>query len=264
MIRAFIAVAFSVLASGCAGWDTTVPSSAQRASFDPAQSAYLIVNFTGGLGCDWVTLGINRLGSGYNEVIYTNRDTRYPSSEPAILAVVPGTYRLNRGRCVLAGGVVDLRRAAAVHGPVDIHAGEVVYIGALEMNRLRVRYVIDPTSPDTTEDNRGTANYFLYQMVDNSEDVRPRVAERFPELGAQMMTRIPEVLVSPEVVEARIRSAFLPDSGGVLPTRAEAQRRIEESVFRDLERELREFEREPAPTPLAFNVDGISGSAGVR
>ncbi len=232
---------------GCAGWDTTRPTRADLNSFDPSRDAYLVVNFTGRLGCDWITLGINRQGSDFNEVVFSNRDESFPSSEPAIIKVPAGTYRLNRGGCQLRRGAVDLRRAAAVHGEVEVGAGEVVYLGALEMNRLRVEYAVPTISGETYTE---TADYYLFQMVDEIGNVRPRVARAYPQLAQQMVARIPEVIISPEEVEARIRGAYLPDSQGRMPTRDEAQRRIFESVFEGLERELEQFEAAPAPSPF--------------
>lgn len=238
-MRLFVALGAAASLSACATFEppvTTAPAPEAMVEISAGRQAALIVNVGGDLNCEYSLIGINRRGAETNQVITTVQESGFETSGPALIAVEPGRYALNRGSCMRAGYYpAEFPNLNRWFGYVDVEAGEIVYLGTLnaQLVDFTTRSAFDSEfarfwleAPGATETS------YVYYTLDNNPEVVSRITAAHPELSDRIIFRAPPQRISNDLFVSLLKEAYAPDANGVRPTREEAMERFKAALDR--------------------------------
>lgn len=231
-LRALAAAA--PLAACATPMTTTLPTPEALAAYDPATEAKIVVNVGGSAECEEAIVAVNRRGERQNTVLQTVRDRREDVSEPAMAIVTPGTYGFNKGVCFKMGYYpLQLTGLPLWSGPVEVAAGETVYLGTLNVDDVTVNTrqnaLLAALNAITLSPTKDTHEFVAYEVVEDAGLTR-RLDEALPGEGGAMVTRLAPQFVSRADYEAAFLRAYARDANGKLPSEAEAKARLNEEL----------------------------------
>lgn len=211
---------------GCA----TNPSPEQVVGLKDGKLSALALNVSGSLECTFVDVYLQREGDAKPIVFPSLRGKGHATSDPWVLLQPPGRYRIVSALCEKSGYVpAVLPYLGDWFTPVDLGAGETVYLGTLNIERHDFATSSAYANPVTrfmlAEDNDRSTTYLTYSIVDHPE-FHSWMAANYPDLADKVITRFPTQKVSNQDMIALAKEAFAPDANGVLPTRAVAMAKL--------------------------------------
>jgi hypothetical protein len=226
-MRKYLPVVAAMLMTlqGCTNTRSSEPTSAELTQFNAGSAAVLVANISGNIDCnEGMILALHLAGAPKNELINSAPKSDGESSEPVVLVVPAGNYKINGALCFDGTSIGSLRTLAAWFGGIDVKAGEVVYLGTLDIRMLH--YHVKKTALQKMFFANNDADYAAFQFKDESADVAARLRVKHPDLAARMVFRSPPQFVTAEDYVAALDRAYAPKPDGSLPTPEEADARV--------------------------------------
>lgn len=232
MRRVFAFALMAVTLCACASPHTATLSAQDVEQFKAGSTAVLVMNIAGELSCDETVIAIHRKGADKNDVFWTLRDRGYATSQPALMSLAPGNYRIAGAACIKEGYYPSQMSAVGFwFGSVDVKAGEVVYLGTLHADILDYKTAMSSgmktlqkilfTGRDAYE-----TKYLTFAMRDDSADVLERLRVSNPDIAAKLAVRLPPTYITRENFSAALERAYAPNPDGTLPTREQVDARL--------------------------------------
>lgn len=235
MVKRFAPIGAAIFfLQACSSLETTLPTQADFAKFEAGGSAILITNVAGDLQCDNVIFGINRKGAETNSIMTTIYDPGYASTKPAMIVVPPGRYEFNRGSCDRSGYYPeDLPNLLLWFDGVDVKAGDVAYLGTLDIGRVDVQEQAEGFERlirlfDDTPTLKST--YISYEIKDMSAEVLERLNVTHPALATKMKTIMPYQIISRDDFKQAIVTSYAPGPDGQAPLRSTIDTRLDQEL----------------------------------
>ncbi|MFT3725874.1 MAG: hypothetical protein QM773_20105 [Hyphomonadaceae bacterium] len=231
------AVLAAVTLSACETVNTW-PTKEELATFAPDSGNSLVVlSATDNFGCGRTSLAFLDVDT------KARFDRTISTGEPAAAVVKPGNYHLYYGNCFSAVG--DLQGIMYWFDSVEVKPNEVVYLGTFNMD------VITVTSQAGILDNIFTlgltaitgaaSQYPVYEMRDETDRIRTKLREQFPQFADAMTTRLPPTILSREDFATAFRNAYAPRPDGSRPTDEEARGRLDGEIDKAIEASLARY-----------------------
>lgn len=220
------------------------PLALQNAVGDAPEEGLLVIDTSGNLGCNTTTLGL--IGDTGGFVSLT--DYRATESGPAIRSVKPGKYRIFTGRCTVPGYYPSqLPNIRGWFGTIDVAAGETVYAGTLDTNRVDVKSKLEGLgaawSALTSLSTKEQSTYLTYEMLDKSGDLKAamkagKMGEGLESVADRLVYKPPLAILDKGEYEAAITRAYSKTPEGKTPTKAEVDARFADEMIIALKNSL--------------------------
>lgn len=208
----------------CANVRSLEPTPAELSQFHAGLSAVIVVNLKPSSDCnEGVMLAIHQAGAPKNELIDSD------GARPVVMVVPPGNYKIANALCFKSGfQPFPLKTLPLWFGSVDVKAGEVVYLGTLEITLLDYKQAKTVLQKMLFADN--DVWYASFHFDDESADVTERLRTKHPDLAEKMTVRSPRQYITRESFTAALDRAYAPNSDGSLPTPEQAHARLTEEL----------------------------------
>ena len=122
----------------------------------------------------------------------------------------------------------------------EVKAGEAVYPGTIEMNRIEVKYYRG--RPKGAIINLGgkhsTKTFVSYEIKDQSEDVKTRLMEENPDVAERLVHKPPFSLLTADGYRRVQEESYAPDEDGKYPSEEEAAERFKVKIKELLDEHL--------------------------
>lgn len=226
------------------------PMALKSAISDSAEKGVLVVDTSGNLGCDSTTLGL--VGDGGKFVSLT--DYRSTKAGPAVRIVAPGEYRIFSGRCTVPGYYPSQMPSLRIwFGNVKIGAGETVYAGTLDTNRVDVKSKMEGLGAAwgalTNFSTKSSSTYLTYEFLDQSAGVKSMLnAVEMSDVAERMIYKPPLAILDKGEYEAAILRAYQKTPEGKTPTKAQVDARFAEEMKIALKNSLKKVAKEMGVT----------------
>lgn len=233
--------ALSLTACGTAMSSRPDALALQNTVGNSAEKGILVVDTSGNLGCDSTNLGL----VGDNGKFVNMLDYRSKKSGPAVKVVEPGEYRIFSGRCTVPGYYASqLPNLSIWFGDVKIGAGETVYAGTLDTNRVDVKSKLEGAgaawSALTSFTTKEQSTYLTYEMLDKSAEVKAMLtAAEMTDVAERMTFKPPLAILDKGEYESAILRAYAKTPEGKTPTKAEVDARFTKEMEIALKNSLR-------------------------
>jgi len=202
-----------------------------------ADKGILIVDTTGNLNCNSIQMGFYSEDKNVVSMI----DYAGSKSGPAMQVVEPGKYRLISGTCNKQGFYPSsLPSLRLWFSSIEVGAGEAVYAGTLDTNRLDVKSKLEGAgavwSALINQSTKTQSTYLTYQFMDRSEIMKlemkngEEVDESLAEIADRMIYRPPLSILDKQEYEAAILRAYGKTEDGKTPTKSEVDLRFKEEM----------------------------------
>lgn len=212
------------------------PLMMQNAIGDNPEKGVLIVDTSGNLGCDTTTLALMGFPSGFVSL----RDYRAKEAGPAVKVVDPGRYRILSGQCTVPGYYpANLPNIRGWFGFIEVGAGEAVYAGTLDANRVNVKSKLEGAAAAwgilNNFSNKERSTYITYELLDQSDAIKTamkagEMGEGLSEIADRMVYKQPMKIMDKAEYEAAILRAYSKTPDGKTPTKSEVDARFSDEM----------------------------------
>jgi len=212
------------------------PLAMKSAIGDNPEKGVLIVDTSGNLGCDTTTLTVMGYPSGFVSLT----DYRAKESGPAVRVVDPGKYRILAGRCTIPGYYpANLPNVRGWFGFIEVGAGETVYAGTLDSNRVNVKSKLEGAAAAlgflSNFSNKEQSTYITYELLDKSDAIKTamkagEMGEGLDEIADRMVFKQPMKVMDKAEYEAAILRAYSKTPDGKTPTKDQVDERFSEEM----------------------------------
>lgn len=220
------------------------PLALQKTSGDTAEKGVLVLDTSGNLGCNSTTIGL--MGAGGKFVNLT--DFRGDKAGPAVGVVEPGRYRILSGRCTVPGYYPSQLPSLRIwFGSVNVEAGETVYAGTLDTNRVDVKSKLEGLGAVWGALNnfstKKQSTFLTYELLDKSDSLKTvmkaeGMGEDMADVADRMVYKPPLAILDKGEYEAAIFRAYAPTADGKTPTKAQVDERFAEEMKTALKNSL--------------------------
>ena len=238
--------------TACAGPVSTRPDpvALKNAVSDTSDKGVLVMDTSGNLGCDSTTIGLmSDTGKFVNLTDY-----RSTKAGPAVGVVAPGKYRIFSGRCTVPGYYPSQLPSLRIwFGTVDVKAGETIYAGTLDTNRVDVKSKLEGFGAVWGALNnfstKKQSTYLTYEMLDKSSELRQTMQGEeadadMADVANRMVFRPPLKVLDKGEYEAAIMRAYAPTAEGKTPTKDEVDARFADEMQIALQNSLKKVASE--------------------
>lgn len=241
----FLTVALAALTLTACGTPMSTrpdPIALQNTVGDAPEKGVLVMDTSGNLGCDSTTIGLmSDTGKFVNLTDYRGK-----KAGPAIGVVEPGKYRILSGRCTVPGYYPSQLPSLRIwFGTVDVAAGETVYAGTLDTNRVDVKSKLEGLGAVWGALNnfstKKQSTYLTYELLDRSGELKSTMQDDAigTDVAERMVYKPPLAILDKGEYEAAIFRAYAPTADGKTPTKDEVDERFEEEMRTALENSLK-------------------------
>lgn len=226
------------------------PLALQNTVGETAEKGVLILDTTGNLGCNSTTMSLIGVPGGFVSLT----DYRDTASGPAVRVVEPGRYRVFSGRCTVPGYYpANLPSLMRWFGFIEVGAGEAVYAGTLDTNRVDVKSKLEGLgaawSALTSLSTKEQTTYITYEFLDESAAIKSAIkagemGEGLEDIADRMIYRPPMQVMDKSEYENAITRAYRKTEEGKTPTKAEVEARWPDEMKIAAENSLRKVAEE--------------------
>ncbi len=223
------------------------PLALQNAVSDNPEKGVLIVDTAGNLGCDSTTISMIGVPSGFVSMT----DYRAKESGPAVRVVDPGKYRVLTGRCTVPGYYpANLPNLMGWFGFIEVEAGETVYAGTLDTNRVDVKSKLEGLgaawSALISFSTKEQSTYITYELLDRSETLKAamkagEMGEGMAEIADRMVYKPPLKVMDKAEYEGAITRAYGKTAEGKTPTKAQVDERFSKEMEIAIDNSMRKL-----------------------
>ncbi len=250
----FAAALAAVSLCACETLDTW-PTEAEMATFGGSSTnALVLLSASDNFGCGTTALAFMDVDTktSFQRTMFTG--------EASAAVVKPGTYHLYYANCGSAVG--DLRGVMYWFDSVDVKPNEVVYLGTFNLDAISVasqaNVLQNVFSFGISAITGNPSTYPVYEMRDETEKVRAQLREKYPQLAAGMVTRLPPAILSRDDFAQAFRNAYARKPDGSMPTEEEAQARLDGEIEKAVEASIAKYQaahpelmKDKPPAPAA-------------
>ena len=221
------AAAIGLMLCACAGPISSRPDplALQNTVGENPEKGVLIVDTTGNLGCNSTTMSLIGVPGGFVSLT----DYRDKASGPAVRVVNPGKYRVLMGRCTVPGYYpANLPNLMGWFGFIEVGAGEAVYAGTLDTNRVDVKSKLEGLGAAwnvlTSLSTKEQTTYITYEFLDKSDAIKTAIrsgemGEGLDSIAERMVYRPPMQIMDKTEYEDAITRAYRKTEDGKTPTK---------------------------------------------
>ena len=252
MKLAALTLACAALLCACETVETW-PTEEEMATFgNGSNNALVLLSATDNFGCGSTSLAFMDMQA------QANFDRTVFTGETSAAVVKPGMYHLFYGKCDAAVG--DLKGITYWFDSVEVKPNEVVYIGTFNLTTISVASQANALqnvfSLGISAFTGNPKAYPVYEMRDETEKVRAHLREKYPQLAAGMVTRLPPAILSRDDFAQAFRNAYARRPDGSMPTEEEARGRLDGEIVKAIDASIAkykaahpEWKDAPAPPP---------------
>lgn len=215
--------------SACNAINSSFPTPVQIDTIRAGQGSAVVVQLSGSGPCPMLDMTLQDTRTGRPIQFYVDGAVGF-APRPAVVLVPPGSYRFGRANCI-NGGFTHFPAVGAWFEDIEVAQGEVVYVGRLDADLITQEAFSRYNDPISRflfgTAGEGTSFYMSYTLTADP-NIRDHVAYYHPDLGQQLVVRVPQQRIDEERFIALIAEAYEPGPDGQRPQTDVANRRLAE------------------------------------